>query len=348
MAKTKVPEPRQLLSGKWHIRMHIDGQTIYVTEPTREAAISEAMAIKSGLKSAAQSPGREKTVTQAIDAYIESRQNVLSPATIRDYRSIQRNRFQGVMHTRIGTITPQRWQSVVNAEARRCSAKTLKNAWSFMATVIHETTGQLVTVKLPQVIPHEREFLDSDQIKVFLEAVHGDSVEIAALLALSSLRQSEVLALDWADVDLPGGVIHVRSSSVPDENHKRVKKKEMKNASSRRDVPIIAPLRACLEAVPVKSGPLVPMSASCMYNRIKRICDESGLPPCGPHALRHSFASLAYELQIPEMVAMKIGGWSDAGTMRKIYTHISEKRMENSKSAFTEFFEKGDENGNKK
>lgn len=348
MAKTKVPEPRQLPSGKWHIRMHIDGHTIYVTEPTREAAISEAMAIKSGLKAAAQAPGREKTLTQAIDAYIGSRQNVLSPATIRDYRSIQRNRFQGVMHTKIGMITPQRWQSVVNAEARRCSAKTLKNAWSFMATVIHEATGQLVAVKLPQVIPHDREFLDPDQIKVFLVAVHGDSVEIAALLALSSLRQSEILALDWADVDLPGGVIHVRSSSVPDENHKRVKKKEMKNASSRRDIPIIAPLRECLEAVQVKSGPLVPISSSCMYNHIKRICVENGLPPCGPHSLRHSFASLAYELQIPEMVAMKIGGWSDVGTMRKIYTHISEKRMENSRSAFISFFEKSDENGDKK
>lgn len=348
MAKTKVPEPRRLPSGAWHIQMQVNGETLYITRPTREETISEALAIKSGLKAASHTPGREKNVTQAIDSYIESRQNVLSPATIRGYRIIQRHRFQGVMHTKIGTISPQRWQAVVNAEARQCGAKTLKNAWGFMASVIHEATGLTVEVTLSQVIPNEREFLDPEQIKIFLDAIHGDIVEIAALLALSSLRQSEVLALDWSDVDLRRGVIHVRGASVPDEHNQRVVKRETKNASSRRDVPIIAPLRACLEAVPDKHGPVVTISGSCMYKRIKRICADNGLPPCGPHSLRHSFASLAYDLRVPEKAAMKMGGWSDSGTMRKIYTHISEKRVKNYGSDFTAFFESLDKSLDKK
>lgn len=348
MAKTKVPEPRQLPSGAWHIQMQVNGETLYITRPTREETISEAMAIKSGLKAAAHTPGREKTVTQAIDSYIESRQNVLSPATIRGYRIVQKNRFPALMHKKIGSITPQQWQQAVNNERIRYSGKTVKNSWGLMSSVIKFATGQSVSVTVPQVIPNEREFLDPDQIKIFLDAIHGDSVEIAALLALSSLRQSEALALDWSDVDLAGGVIHVRGASVPDEHNQRVVKKETKNASSRRDVPIIAPLRACLEAVPAKRGPVVTISSSCMYKRIKRICADNGLPPCGPHSLRHSFASLAYYLKMPTKIAARFGGWKNETTMRKIYTHISEKSMVNSQSEFTAFFESLDKSLDKK
>ena len=348
MAKTKVPEPRQLPSGAWHIQMQVNGETLYITRPTREETISEALAIKSGLKAASHTPGREKTVTQAIDSYIESRQNVLSPATIRGYRIIQKNRFPALMHKKIGSITPQQWQQAVNHERIRYSGKTVKNSWGLMSSVIKFATGQSVSVTVPQVIPNEQEFLDPEQIKIFLDAIHGDSVEIAALLALSSLRQSEVLALDWSDVDLRRGVIHVRGSSVPDEHNQRVLKKETKNASSRRDIPIIAPLRACLDAVPAKRGPVVTISSSCMYKHIKRICADNGLPPCGPHSLRHSFASLSYDLRMPEKATMQIGGWSDPGTMRKIYTHISAKRAENYKSDFTTFFESLDESLDKK
>ena len=346
--KTKVPEPRQLPSGAWHIRMHIESQTLYITRPTKEEAIAEAMAIKSGLKAASQTPGREKTVTQAIDAYIESRQNVLSPATIRGYRIIQKNRFQSVMHTKIGTITPQRWQAIVNAEARQYSAKTLKNTWGFMASVIHEATDQIVEVKLPQVVPNERPFLDRDEITVFLRELRGDKVEIAALLALSSLRRSEIMALDWQDVDLENGLIHVRGAMVQDEHNQMVRKKETKNVSSRRTVPIIAPLREALERVEDKTGPVATTSLTRMYENINRVCRRCGLPEVGVHGLRHSFASLAYDLRVPEKATMKMGGWSDPGTMRKIYTHISEKRAENYKSDFTAFFEIGDEKGDKK
>lgn len=348
MAKTKVPEPWQLPSGAWHIQMQVNGETLYITRPTREETISEALAIKSGLKAASNTPGREKTVTQAIDSYIESRQNVLSPATIRGYRIIQRHRFHGVMHTKIGTISPQRWQAVVNAEARQCGAKTLKNAWGFMASVIHEATGQTVEVKLPQVIPNERPFLDRDEIRIFLQELRGDSVEIAALLALSSLRRSEIMALDWSDVDLEKGLIYVRGAVVQDEHNKMVRKRETKNVSSRRTVPIIAPLREALGEVSNKSGPVATTSLTRMYENINKICRRCGLPEVGVHGLRHSFASLSYDLRMPEKATMQIGGWSDPGTMRKIYTHISAKRAENYKSDFTAFFESLDKNLDKK
>lgn len=346
--KTKIPEPKRLPSGSWHVRLRVGGQTYYITKPTRSEAIAEAAAVKSGLKSAIQAPGRELTLTQAIDRYIADRQNVLSPSTIRGYRIIQRNRFRGLMTARISTITPQRWQASVNAEARVVSAKTLKNACGFIASVVADSTGQHLSARLPQVVAGDHPYLSPAQIPVFLDAVHGDSVETAALLALSSLRQSEIMALQWQDVDLAAGVIHVRGAAVPDEHNQLVRKKETKNAASRRTVPIIPPLRPVLESAARGSGPVITISTSWMYKRINALCRDCGLPEVGVHGLRHSFASLAYELRLPEKATMRIGGWSDDRTMKKIYTHLSQASVDSYEAQLVQFYKIGDEKGDKK
>lgn len=334
----KLPKARKLPSGSWFIRVQVDGKTISITKPTEREALAEAAAVKARLKDASRASPRDKTLRQAIDAYIEARRNVLSPATIRGYSTIRDNRFKSVMDQRIGSIRPERWVSLVNTEARLVSAKTLKNSWGLVSSVIHETTGETVSVRLPQVIPAEREFLEPEQIPIFLDAVRGDRVEIIALLALSSLRRSEILALRWEDVDLKRGVVHVNGATVPNEANVFTRKEETKNETSRRTVPIIAPLRAAMEAVPLKEGPIVTMHISTAWARVNAVCEKNGLPKVGLHGLRHSFASLAYHLRMPEKVAMEIGGWSDESTMKRIYTHIAQRDKDYYTNAFSQFF----------
>lgn len=343
----KLPKPRRLPSGSWFVRVQVDGVSISITMPTEKACLAEAVELKTGAKETRLLMPADKTVSAAIDDYIAARENILSPSTIRGYRIIQRNRFQSIMPARIGTISSQKWQSIVNAEAKVCSAKTIKNAWGFLASVIHETTGKEIFVRLPQLVEADRPFLDPEQIHTFVAAVHGDSVEVSALLALSSLRQSEIMGLQWEDVDLEKGVLWVRGAAVPDEHNKLIRKTETKNQTSRRQVPIIAPLAAALRTCPPKaSGPVVTIGTSWMYKRINQICKANGLPQVGVHGLRHSFASLAYDLQIPEKIAMEIGGWADDKTMRKIYTHVAQKSREKFGAEFTQFFENCNENCN--
>ncbi len=336
----KTPTAKKLPSGAWFCRLRINGQDIAITRPTEKEAIAEAMAIKAGIKQAQAQPGRNKTVTRAIDDYIAMKENVLSPSTIRGYRIIQRTRFQNIMHSRIGSISPARWQSIVNSEARLCSAKTLKNAWGLLSTVIHVTTDQTISVRLPQIIPNQRPFLDARQIWVFLDAVHGDPVEIAALLALGSLRRSEIGGLDWKDVDLQRNVLRVNGAVVQNEHNEMVRKKETKNVASRREVPIYQQLHDALEAVDIKQGPVYKGPITQISAHINRICRQAELPEVGVHGLRHSFASLALHLGLPPEAAMEIGGWSDLCTMRRIYTHISKQDRQDYGETFTNFFTK--------
>ena len=342
----KIPKATQLPSGAWFCRVRIGGQDISITRSTEKEAVAEAMAVKAGIKEASKQ-SRKKTVTQAIDDYIEARKNVLSPATIAGYRRIQKHRFQSVMNKDIFKITPAEWQRVVNLEARvrsqrnpqkPISAKTLKNSWGLLASVISDSTGQDVSVRLPQVIPHKKAWLTAEQIPEFVQLIKDDPIEIPALLALCSLRRSEIINLKWSDVDLENNVLRVDGAAVFDENGILVRKEETKNISSRRTVPIIPPLHDALENAERRSEYIVTWHPNSIMCRINRICERNGFPKVCLHGLRHSFASLGKHLGMSEDAVMEIGGWSDFNTMRKIYTHISDADIARHSKAFTDYF----------
>lgn len=359
----KIPKARQLPSGAWFCRVRVGDQDISITRPTEEEAVAEAMAIKVGIKEAEKLP-KKVTVLQAINDYIDARRNILSPSTIAGYCRIRDLRFQSMMGKDIFKITPAEWQRAVNLEARMrsqrnaantISAKTLKNSWGLMASVISDTTGQDISVRLPQLIPHKKAWLTAEQIPVFVEMVKGDPIEIPALLALCSLRRSEIINLRWSDVDLENNVLQVDGAAVFDEENKLVRKKETKNESSRRTVPIIPPLKEALEKAEPSGEYIVTWHPNSIMCRINRLCERNGLPKVGLHGLRHSFASLAKHIGMPEDAVMEIGGWSDFQTMRKIYTHISAADVVKHSQNFTAFFspaqtapeeQNGNENGN--
>lgn len=255
------------------------------------------------------------------------------------YEFIQRLRFQSAMPRCVEDITQEQWQRLVNLEARKCSAKTLKNAWGFISSVILDATGRKIVVRLPQVVPNDLPYLTAEQIPDFLDAIRGDFCEIAILLGLSSLRRSEIMAVRWEDIDLDAGCIYVHGSAVIDENGTLIYRGENKNTSSRRTVPFLIPqLREAVLATDKRTANAVTCNPNTIYNSTNRACRKAGLPEMGVHGLRRSFASLAYHLNLPEEVTMKAGGWSDIYTMRKIYTKISEKDINDQGQVYENFF----------
>mgnify|MGYP003377320090 FL=1 len=354
----KYPKAKKLPSGKWHCRVRVQGRDVSITRQTKDEAVAEAMAVKAGIRQGVMNePARRRSLTvyQAMDEYIDARQNVLSPSTIRGYRIIQKHRFQKYRNYRIGDISVAKWQKIVNEEARLCSAKTLKNAWGFMASVIYDTVEQKVTVRLPQIAGKEKPFLTAEQIPVFVEALKGKPFEIPALLALSSLRRSEIWALDWEDFNLQNGTIRIAGAVVLDEENALKRKETNKNQSSARVVPIIPPLFAALDRVDktLRHGSITQQAPDTVFRGINHMCATIGVPEVGFHGLRRSFASLAYHLGLSEEVTMRIGGWSNIYTMRKIYTKISDRDINDQVVRLQAFFSdenarSDNENDNKK
>ncbi|MDD6612234.1 MAG: site-specific integrase [Clostridiales bacterium] len=160
---------------------------------------------------------------------------------------------------------------------------------------------------------------------------------MAAVFALHGLRRSELLALDKKDVDISAGTISVHGAAVMDEDNNLVRKRENKNISSNRIVPIMIPrLKELVEAS--SGGPLVTIPPNKIWYYINSVCQNANLPKVGVHGLRHSFASLAYHLGLSERETMEIGGWVDQNTMRKIYTHLAQSDRLKSANKMAEFY----------
>ena len=335
----KLPKIQQLPSGSWRTRIYMDGRTVSITKPTYDECAAEYLAMKHGVIEAKAAPQkRGMTLADALDKYIADRKGFKSPSTIYAYESYRKQRFQSMMRADIYETTDDQWQTAIRREAKSLSPKYIKNVWMLISAAIFEETGRRPRVTLPEKEHNEKPFLDPDQIPVFLQAVKGESIEIAALLELSSLRRSEMLPLTWDKIDFKNEIIYVQGARVAGDGGKLVHKKQNKNDSSRRTVPIIAPLMEALKAVDRKEGYVVTLTGGWICTRINEICAANGLPKVGNHGLRHSFASLAYHLQIPEKIAMEIGGWADDGTMHKIYTHLTQKDIAKRSQDFQNFF----------
>ena len=268
----KIPEPRKLKSGNYFIQLRLNGTSVPITAATAKECKRQAELIKAehraGKREVA-SLGPAISLDKAISSYIDSRRNVLSPSTIRGYEIIHRNRFQTQMKEKLNAIN---WQSAVNAEAKSCGAKTLKNAWGLIVSVLSYHQLPVPKVKLPQLKPAEKEWLEPEQIPVFVQAVAVDSCAIPALLALHGLRRSEIYALDWDAVDLKAGTVTVKGAVVPDEHHKFVHKETTKNVSSRRTVPIIIPeLMGLLAEARATNACVVSGTPNTLCHRINRI-----------------------------------------------------------------------------
>ena len=333
----KIPEPRKLKSGSYFIQLRLNGVSVPVTASTARECRRQAELIKAEHRAGTRVVRGAETLGQAIDAYIDKRKNTLSPATIAGYKRIRSKRFQSFMGKRLAEIDVQK---LADEEAKLVSAKTLKNSVMLVQSVLTENGYPAKKISLPVRVPKEKPFLEPDQVKVLVSSVSGTKNELPVLFALHSLRRSEIAALDWKNIDLKNNRITVSGAVVKDEHNKFVEKKQNKNVSSARTVPIMIPeLAAALKAVPEekRKGKVVTCSPDYIWNRVTNACEAAGLPKMGPHSLRHTFASLAYHLGLSELETMQLGGWSDSSTMHGIYTHLAEidrLKAENKMAAF--------------
>lgn len=347
----KVPKPRKLPSGSWFIQLRLNGVSVPVTAATERECRRQAELIKAehraGKRDVAKAAA-DPTLRQAIDAYIGKRKNTLSPSTIDGYRRIQRNRFRAYMDKPLSRLRD--WQAICDEEAELCAPKTLRNAYRFIVSVLSENGVAAKKVTLPVMTPHTREWLDPEQITVLVESVHGTSAVFPVLLALHSLRRSEMLALEWADIDLRRNTLRICGAVVQDETHAFVKRDANKNETSTRVIPIMIPeLREALEQVPQeeRQGAVITCSPHTVCNRINWACRRAGLPEVGTHGLRHSFASLAYHLGMSELETMEIGGWADSQTMHKIYTHLAAADRLKAENRMAAYYKNANENANR-
>ena len=325
----KVPKAKKLPSGLYSVQVRVGGHSKTFTGKHKDDVTNQALLYKAQYANGLIQIDKPKglTLREMITGYIASKDNILDESTLRAYEAYQRNRFQAVMD--VPVTKDMDWQTIVNAEAKQASAKYLKNVWSLVHASLKRYGYNVDNVTLPTVIKHEARFLDPEDVARFISAIKGTDIELVCLLALHSLRRSEIMALDRKDIklDKQSGrhFINVKGAVIMNRKGKYIHKDTNKTVESQRRIPVLIP--RLLELLkPIKSGRLYKGDPVNMYKKINRFCDEHGFERMGHHGFRHSFVVLCFEAELSVYTVQRLGGWKTPNTVNDIYNHLSERQ----------------------
>lgn len=328
-AKLK-PRPQLLPSGSWRCLIGFGGKKYSFTAQTPEEAHAQAIAAKDAfLRGRADTNEAKKgniTLCDAIDAYIASRENLLSPSTINGYREIKRNRFRKLMDKKVRDIDTMDLQDAVNEEAASVSYKTIKNALGLVASVIGEYKDiNTKRIRLPREKKVEHTFLDEQGMVNLFDAIRGNAVEVPILLAVwLGMRRSEIMGLCWDCVDFDSKKIHVKRTYIKDKDSGYVLVEHTKTKESTRtlDCPDYILSKIAAISPQNRTGRIFTMHPNTIYKTMKDLCKRHQIDFVGVHGLRHTNASVMLSLGIVDKVAMARGGWSTDITMKSVYQHV--------------------------
>ena len=329
--ETSVPSPR--LRGRlYSAQLMVDGERVTISADTEAEYYAKARAVKDGLLEIKKDPTKV-SLGKVIDTYIQDNSNILSPSTIRAYKTARYNRFASYMDKSTSDIN---YQQMVNLEVKTVKPKTVANAWRLVTASLRHYGLEAPAINLPKIPKAKREWLDYEQIKVLLKAAQGQDGELGLILGLHGLRRSEIYALTAEDIDTEKGIIHVHGAVVLDTDNHPVRKATNKNATSTRDVHIV--ISRLNDLVENKTGQLVTGNLNTLAAQVNRLCEANNLPRVGVHGLRHSYISLCFHLGWDTMTAMQQGGYSNVQTMNEVYRHLASQDKNADITKMLQFF----------
>lgn len=335
---------KKLPSGSWRVQVYAgknaEGRPQYrsFTRPTKKEAEYEALQWQMHYKEVSRDAS-SMTLGEAMEKYIESKDGILSPTTIRGYDVIRRHTLPELMPVKLNKLTPQMVQQAMNQAAKpytdqkgkvkQRTPKTLRNIHGLLTAVLAEyCPGLKLNTTLPQKERKEQTILEPEQIGILLRAVEGTVMEIPVLLAVwMCMRSSEIAGLTWDCVDFERGTITIKKALVCGRDNQWVEK-GTKTTSSTRTVRapdyIMARLRAAKEEA--SDDHVTHLKGSCLRDRLHTITKHNGLPSIRFHDLRHTSASVMLLLNIPNKYAQARGGWATDHTMKEVYQHLMDSK----------------------
>src|SRR5215218_9116687 len=196
--------------------------------------------------------------------------------------------------------------------------------------------------KAPQPAPEEMKTLSAEETRCLLEATRGNKLEAVYVLAVhTGMRQGELLALKWQDVDLENATLSVRRTLT--RSGGRLLLGEPKTKKSRRIIALTeASVRALREHLDrqmedmQRLGDLyrdqglvftsevgTPINPSNLRKRsFAPLLKKSGLPRIRFHDLRHTCATLLLSRNVHPKYVQELLGHANIAITLDTYSHV--------------------------
>lgn len=355
-------EARKLPSGSWRCQVYSHTEDIIQPDGTvkrkriyksftndNPTAKGKRECEKAAAMWAAGKENRSKngniTFHQALDNYIEARENILSPRTIMDYRLTQKKYIQSLMGISVENMTQEDIQKAINIEAMHLSPKTVRNIHGLISAVLKVYRPEFaLNTSLPKKKAPDLYIPTDEEVKRLLHAAADSEMELPILLsAFGPMRRGEICAVTMEDVD--GTIIHVCKNMVKTPDNTWIIKAPKSYSGDRYiDYPNFVAEKWC-----GASERLVRLTPNNITDRFRYCLKAAGLPHFRFHDLRHYSASIQHALGIPDSYIMQRGGWGNDGTLKAVYRHaLSDRAKEMNKVANEHFSELCNTNYNMK
>lgn len=337
-SEIKVPEPRQLSSGKWNIQLRAEKQSI--TEDTADLCRAKARAVRAGFI-AAKKKIEDITLLDACNKYIDSRRARLTKSSANSYECIVRNNFQVLMPKKVANITDADLDAAVEIECarigrrgKRQKPKTVVNAYNFIITVLRLYNKELgKDVKLPEIPRQIPVLVPAEKI---IPVIVGTEIELPCLLAMwLSMSLSEILGLTKSKSVVGNKLIISETLVYVNGRPERRDGGKEKNRTRAYDIPPY--IMGLINKVETDS--LVTLSGPALTARFKRLLQRNGLPHMSFHKLRHLGASVSAYLGNPDIDTQERGGWKTDYTMKRVYLHSFSESRKQSDAKINNYFE---------
>lgn len=322
--------------GTWRVLAYVgkkpDGSRQYksFTASTKKAA--ELMAAQ--YKAENETSLEKITVRQAMEQYIDSKEHVLSPSTIYNYRKILNRRLSLLMNYPVDSLTTKLIQRAISIESQNSSPKTVRNVYALLKSSLNQAGVYDIfqRITLPQKQPAEIKIPTDEEIQKMLEYFKNDFDMTLAILMASQLglRRSEICALTWDDVQ--GDYISISKAMVIDKNRNWIIKAP-KSVSGNRILPMTLAVKQFLKTAENQTGRILSIHPDIITQRFWHMHT-----PYHFHALRHYNASVMLALGVPNKYAMERMGHATDNMLKQVYQHTTKAKRDEISSQINDFF----------
>ena len=366
----KSSDPKR--TRPWVVQITADGKrrtTYYAT--SREAYAAKRKMLHE-LEQGQLVTSKPQTVKTYMEQWLSAKLLELKAGTYENYEELTHLYIiPAIGHYRLQKLTDAHIQDMYAKLPRHLSPNTVRHIHCILSSALNTALRQhkiaanpLKLVTPPREVKQELAYLTLEQAQHLLAVAAGHPLECLLTLAIATgMRQGELLALRWTDIDFTKKTVHVtRSLSYhnPDGQGFKFREEEPKTASSRRTIPLpdfaiealgrhrVRQLEQRLKAATWEDKGLIftrkngaYLWAWFMVNlELRKLLSAAGLPEIRFHDLRHTAATILLGLGVNPKVVQEWLGHSHISITLAIYAHVTEGMRQEATTKLNEQFRK--------
>lgn len=266
----------------------------------------------------------------------------------------------------------------LDAPSQALSAKTIRNIKNMLHKALDHAVGrQLIYhnpadyVELPRVITPDIRVLTEDELRRFVAAMEGNTLQISLILMLfCGLRLGEACAITHADVCCNDGIYYLNIAkslnrvtnfgAKPREPKTMLRIQETKTSKGTRQVPLLPEIadkvlahiqwqneQATQSYGMYETNPYLVsnelghfLDPGTVRKKLKAVAESIGINNFHPHCLRHTYASQAVKAGVPLPYLSDILGHESTSFTAKIYVSLDLEGRANAQAAMSELVKK--------